>query len=77
MHKCIDKCDFCGIIFRHEKEYDPLAQKVEHMTFNHGVRSSTLRWITIPQALRKKCFFLFPSVLTFSAKQCILYLRSK
>ena len=27
--------------------YDPLAQMVEHMTFNHGVRSSTLRWITI------------------------------
>ncbi len=25
---------------------DPLAQPVEHMTFNHGVRSSNLRWIT-------------------------------
>ncbi len=25
---------------------DPLAQMVEHMTFNHGVRSSTLRWVT-------------------------------
>ena len=24
----------------------PLAQVVEHVTFNHGVRSSSLRWIT-------------------------------
>ena len=29
-----------------EKEYDPLAQSVEHMTFNHGVRSSSPRWVT-------------------------------
>ena len=27
-------------------EIDPLAQMAEHMTFNHGVRSSTLRWVT-------------------------------
>ena len=73
-HKCIDKWDFCGIIFRHEKEYDPLAQKVEHMTFNHGVRSSTLRWITIPQALRKKCFFLFPARKYIA---CIRYRKSR
>ncbi len=26
----------------------PLAQLVEHMTFNHGVRSSTLRWSSMP-----------------------------
>ncbi len=25
---------------------DPLAQSVEHLTFNQGVRSSSLRWIT-------------------------------
>ncbi len=25
---------------------DPLAQAVEHMTFNHGVRGSIPRWIT-------------------------------
>ena len=25
---------------------DPLAQSVEHMTFNHGVRGSIPRWIT-------------------------------
>ncbi len=27
-------------------EYDSLAQSVEHLTFNQGVRSSNLRWIT-------------------------------
>ena len=27
--------------------YDPLAQPVEHLTFNQGVRSSILRWVTI------------------------------
>ena len=27
--------------------HDPLAQAVEHLTFNQGVRSSNLRWVTI------------------------------
>ena len=27
---------------------DPLAQLAEHLTFNQGVRSSSLRWVTIP-----------------------------
>ena len=27
--------------------FDPLAQAVEHLTFNQGVRSSSLRWVTI------------------------------
>jgi hypothetical protein len=27
--------------------YDPLAQLVEHLTFNQGVRGSNPRWITI------------------------------
>ena len=26
--------------------YDPLAQLAEHLTFNQGVRSSNLRWVT-------------------------------
>ena len=26
--------------------YDSLAQLVEHLTFNQGVRSSSLRWVT-------------------------------
>ena len=33
--------------------YVPVAQKVEHMTFNHGVRSSTLRRHTIHQPVLK------------------------
>ena len=28
------------------KAQDPLAQTVEHLTFNQGVRSSSLRWVT-------------------------------
>ena len=28
------------------QKYDPLAQSVEHLTFNQGVRSSNLRWVT-------------------------------
>ena len=31
---------------------DPLAQMAEHMTFNHGVRSSTLRWVTKKNGVR-------------------------
>ena len=27
--------------------YDPLAQSVEHLTFNQGVWSSNLQWVTI------------------------------
>ena len=27
--------------------FEPLAQLVEHMTFNHGVRGSIPRWLTI------------------------------
>ena len=26
--------------------HDPLAQSAEHLTFNQGVRSSNLRWVT-------------------------------
>ena len=26
--------------------FDPLAQLAEHLTFNQGVRSSNLRWVT-------------------------------
>ena len=35
--------DFVAIIV---KLYDSLAQLAEHLTFNQGVRSSNLRWIT-------------------------------
>ena len=29
-----------------QSKYDPLAQSVEHLTFNQGVRSSNLRRVT-------------------------------
>ena len=35
----------CGIIYGYAMR-DPLAQTVEHLTFNQGVRSSSLRWVT-------------------------------
>ena len=40
-----------GLTFREkwyiiDKLFDPLAQLAEHLTFNQGVRSSNLRWIT-------------------------------
>ncbi len=28
------------------KDYEPLAQTVEHLTFNQGVRGSSPRWLT-------------------------------
>ena len=36
-------------------KYDPLAQSVEHLTFNQGVRSSNLRWITKEEVLKSLC----------------------
>ena len=42
-------------------KYDPLAQVVEHLTFNQGVRSSSLRWITkTPVTRRLQVFFYAP-----------------
>ena len=42
--------DFDSVIRRFEScypsHYDPLAQVAEHLTFNQGVRSSNLRWVT-------------------------------
>ena len=40
-----------------QESHDLLAQLVEHMTFNHGVRSSILRWVTITLDFRL-CYFL-------------------
>ena len=55
---------------------DPLAQLAEHLTFNQGVRSSSLRWVTTQNPLHQAiqgvllirvfntfCPF-YPSVLT-------------
>ena len=42
--------DFDSVMRRFEScypsQYDPLAQSAEHLTFNQGVRSSNLRWVT-------------------------------
>ena len=38
----------------------PLAQMAEHLTFNQGVRSSTLRWSTKnPECEKPSGFLLF------------------
>ena len=42
-----------------QSKYDPLAQSVEHLTFNQGVRSSNLRWITSKFPLKSPIFGYF------------------
>ena len=37
---------FGGRIQKPKIKYDPLAQLAEHLTFNQGVRGSSLRWVT-------------------------------
>ena len=49
--KCVDKIVFIKyyLYLWSEKNIianDPLAQLAEHLTFNQGVRSSNLRWVT-------------------------------
>ena len=38
--------------------FDPVAQLAEHMTFNHGVRSSILRWVTIKRVSKRILVFI-------------------
>ena len=40
-------------------KYDPLAQLAEHLTFNQGVRSSNLRWITTSEQASYRLLRLF------------------
>ena len=49
-----------------QSKYDPLAQSVEHLTFNQGVRSSNLRWLTIHKTLKKLDVISFLGVLCFA-----------
>ena len=44
----LTKANLLSIIYTCDSEnlYDPLAQLAEHLTFNQGVRSSNLRWVT-------------------------------
>ncbi len=36
-----------GFESHYPPHFDPLAQAVEHLTFNQGVRRSSRRWVTI------------------------------
>ena len=38
--------------------YDPLAQLAEHLTFNQGVWSSNLQWVTLYSVKARNDFFL-------------------
>ena len=40
-------------------QYGPLAQVVEHLTFNQVVRSSNLRWLRKTKKHSFECFFCF------------------
>ena len=60
--KVLTKLSFRDILCKYER-FAPLAQPVEHMTFNHGVRSSILRWSTRPRFART-------SVFSFSKRRC-------
>ena len=57
-----------------QSKYDPLAQSVEHLTFNQGVRSSNLRWITKEEVLKSLCingfkaFFISISMLPIHSR---------
>ena len=52
---------------------DPLAQSVEHLTFNQGVRSSSLRWVT-KKALET---FVSEAFLIFISRPNSLQLRKE
>ena len=45
--------------------FDPLAQLAEHLTFNQGVRSSNLRWVTRKNPLKCLYFKGFAFVYCF------------
>ena len=50
--------------------FDPLAQLAEHLTFNQGVRSSNLRWVTKDRVCfrkRKQAFFFYLAGRGFGA----------
>ena len=49
-------CDIIGECTKH----DPLAQSVEHLTFNQGVRGSSLRWVT---KIREGIALAMPSLI--------------
>ena len=54
-NKSLTKRLFISIIYT--CGYDPLAQLAEHLTFNQGVRSSNLRWVTIKVSTNRRDLF--------------------
>ena len=52
-------CDIIGGCTKH----DPLAQSVEHLTFNQGVRGSSLRWVTKAKGYCNAVPFCFDRLL--------------
>ena len=67
------------ILYIGSADNDPLAQSVEHLTFNQGVRSSSLRWVTKAKNTRTKfgCFLLswiFPDSSSSNPKD-LMYVR--
>ena len=62
--KQLTNCQKRDIISKLQNILDPLAQSVEHMTFNHGVRSSSLRWVTISERNHQRWFRSFIMLLT-------------
>ncbi len=62
--KQLTNCQKRDIISKLQNMHDPLAQSVEHMTFNHGVRSSSLRWVTINERNHQRWFRSFIMLLT-------------
>ena len=51
-HPSQQVCCLRNLLIKRQTSYDPLAQSVEHLTFNQGVRSSNLRWVTRKAPLR-------------------------
>ena len=52
--------------------YDSLAQSVEHVTFNHGVRGSNPRWITKRIQTHQQCALLAQLVEQLTLNQWVL-----
>ena len=58
-----------------QSKYDPLAQSVEHLTFNQGVRSSNLRWITKREVPKPLIYNSFGILILFMAEPRIFLIR--
>ena len=55
----------------------PLAQTVEHLTFNQGVRSSNLRWTTKNSRSTAAEDFYFSGIFSINADKNIEKKRAK